>query len=220
MGVTGWGIWISGWFTLTDIQVMAEPQAVLEQVQSHLSGIRGRNTLFLDSDEIAADIARVLPQTKDILVERILPHTLRVSAGVREALGVWCRPLSRNGECFFFDDERIWGSAIPSRGTLMITVMDEHPEGAPYAELVADIRMLSDGIAALDLNVSRVVLPAGPLNEIHIETTEGYPILFSRSTDLQEQLEVLEVFLSERRTNGAFVPEYIDVRVPGKVYFK
>jgi hypothetical protein len=98
--------------------------------------------------------------------------------------------------------------------------MDEHPEGAPYPELVATILTLADSMEELDLNVSRITLPNGPLDEIHITTTAGYPVLFTRDISVAEQLEVLEILLSEQRANGPFEPEYIDVRVPGKAYFR
>lgn len=219
-GFIGWTVWLSGWFSLDDVQVTGISDAVVDDVREYLSGAIGENLLFMDVDDYAAGIADSLPWLKDVVVQRELPHGLRVSVGEREPLGVWCRPLSRDGECYFFDHDRVWGSAVPSRGTLLITVMDEHPEGSPYPELVDDILMLSERLRSLDLRVSRVTLPAGPLDELHMDTTDGYPVLFSRKTPLQEQLDVLEVFLSDRRADGEFDPLYIDVRVPGKVYFK
>ncbi len=45
-------------------------------------------------------------------------------------------------------------------------------------------------------------------------------MLFTRDISVAEQLDILEIFLSEQRANGPFEPEYIDVRVSGKAYFR
>lgn len=216
-----WALWWSGVFSIDEIDVAGDDEHVVQVVRDHMrASLLSSNLLFIDSDLVIEELLKLFPWVKDVQIQRDWPSQLRVRLTAREPIGVWCKPLSKEQECYFFDEERTWGSAVPSRGTLLLTVMDEHPEGAPYAELVTTILMVSERLKSLDVNVSRITLPAGPLDEIHVTTTDGYPVIFSQETDLGEQFDVLEVFFSERRARGEGGPEFIDVRVPGKIYYK
>ena len=223
LGVAGvWSVWFSGFFTIRTIEFdetisLERRHAVVVRIERDVIGV---NALFLDTDGVESLLLKSLRELSALSVSKTWPNAIHISLEVRNALGVWCRPESRDQECFLFDHEAVWGSGIPSTGTLLLTVMDEHPEGAPYPELVDEIFMLSRRLAELDVRVSRAILPKGPLDEIHLMTSGGYPIYFARHGDLGEQLEALEVFYADRRVKGDFSPLYVDARVPGKIYYK
>lgn len=194
---------------------------MLSAVRGYISeSLLDRNLLLVDVRKLSDEILERFPALSHVQIDRTWSRDVRVDIVERRALGVWCRPRSRDQECFLFDNDRVWGRGVPSTGTLMLTIMDHHPEGSPVAGLVADILKLTERMKVLDISTAQVVLPAGSLDEIHLLTTDGYPIYFSKQSDLDEQLEVLEIFLGQVRTNGDFLPAYIDVRVPGKIYYK
>ena len=51
-------------------------------------------------------------------------------------------------------------------------------------------------------------------------TGKGYDIIFDAGGDVADQLSVLTVFLADRAKDPAFAPQYIDLRTPGRVYYK
>ena len=219
--ISVWAVWFSGFFVVAELDIRGADESVRVAVRRQLErSVFGENLFFIDADELTGELLDRFPALLYAEVVKAWPGGIRVDVVEREAIGVWCRPRSPEQECFLFDDTEVWGHGVPSTGTITLTVMDHHPEGAPYAELIGRIRMVVERLHEIDIDTTQVVLPLGSLNEIHFITTNGYPIYFATESDLGEQLDVLEIFLGEQRAKGEFIPEYIDVRVPGKAYFK
>ena len=221
MVISVWAVWFSGFFLVAELDIRGADESVHVAVRRQLErAVLGENLFFVDTDELTGELLGRFPALAYVEVDKAWPGGIRVDVVEREAIGVWCRPRSPEKECFLFDDTETWGRGVPSTGTIMLTVMDHHPEGAPHAELIERIRMVVERLHEIDISTTQVVLPLGALNEIHFITTSGYPIYFATESDLEEQLDVLEIFLGDQRAKGEFIPQYIDVRVPGKAYFK
>ena len=51
-----------------------------------------------------------------------------------------------------------------------------------------------------------------------------YYIIFSTDSDIKNQLDVLKIFLNDKTNNsapvGGFHPQYIDLRIENKIYYK
>lgn len=216
-----WAVWFSGFFSVTELDIRGADESVHVAVRRQLErAVFGENLFFVDVDTLSSELLDRFPGLRYAEAAKAWPGGIRVDVTEREAIGVWCRARSPAQECFLFDDSEIWGHGVPSTGTITLTVMDHHPEGAPYTELIGRIRLVVERLREIDISTAQVVLPLGALNEIHIMTTGGYPIYFATESDLEEQLDVLEIFLGDQRARSEFTPVYIDVRVPGKVYFK
>lgn len=212
-------------FDVTGAETMSSDDISVHAAEGYGGRFLGRNyeirsLLSFDTGKAREAILGAFPQISDAVVSRDWPHRVAVRVVEREPLGVWCRGTDTEPECSNFDGHAVWGRGVPSTGTLLLTVIDRHPEGTPGDGRVEDILMLFRSLGESGLRVTRVVLPAGPLDEIHLFTTDGYPVYFSTQTELAEQVDVLKVFMADRRARGEFTPQFVDVRVPGKVYFK
>lgn len=210
--------------------VLSIQDIVIEGLDEELSGrvltyatseYSGANLLFLRAAIVRSALAESFPETTVGDIERVWPRTVRIMMTPRVSLGTWCRASEAGRPCYYFDRTgATWGEAIPSSGTLLLTVIDERPEGDLQSDLLKDLVVLTDGIRELDVAVRQVSVQEGPLQVIVFESTNGFEMRFSRMSDIVEQLEVFGAFLSDRRVSNEVPTQYMDMTVPGKVYFQ
>jgi len=55
---------------------------------------------------------------------------------------------------------------------------------------------------------------------MRIQLSAGYDLLFDVLGDMNDQLSTLAVFIADRAADLVFKPLYIDMRTPGRVYYK
>jgi hypothetical protein len=98
--------------------------------------------------------------------------------------------------------------------------MDDRTEPLTDQRLFSGMLAAIDGIASLSLKARSITLPDAEPGGVRIATTAGYEVIFDGLGDTTDQLATLEVFLADRAKDKAFAPRYIDLRTPGRVYFK
>ncbi|HXV26604.1 MAG TPA: FtsQ-type POTRA domain-containing protein [Candidatus Paceibacterota bacterium] len=168
-----------------------------------------------------AAILAAFPEISGVRVHRRWPHEIEVAVTERQPVGTWCRTTEQTRPCYYFDGEGvIWGTAVPSSGTILLGVRDERPEGDIQKELLGAILDIAEMLRELDLGVRQVLVGRGPLSELRVSVTAGFDIMYSLEHDIRAQSGVLEVFLADRRAAGSFTAEYVDLRVPEKVFYK
>jgi hypothetical protein len=183
--------------------------------------VDGTLILRVSTEALASHLAVAFPEIQSVVVRRRFPDRLLVTYEQRHPYGVWCRARGDTETCASFDALGIsWGTSIPSSGTLLLSVLDERPNGTLERPLLDSIILLVEHLRAIDVSVRRVILPAVALEEVRVVSTEGSDIRFSLQADLPEQLAGLETFLADQRKKGDFAPAYLDVRVPGKIYYR
>jgi hypothetical protein len=143
---------------------------------------------------------------------------------VRMPRGIWC-----TGEvCEFWDTSGArWGRTVPSVGSLLLLVQDERMRDVQAeARTDGDARIFSgilsaiEGIASLSLQAKFVTIPDAEPGGIRITLMSGYDLLIDAHGDVADQLSTLGVFLADRAKDPGFHPQYIDMRTPGRIYYK
>jgi hypothetical protein len=80
------------------------------------------------------------------------------------------------------------------------------------------------GLQELGLTVRLAVLPDAEPGGMRLSVTAGYDLLMDGFGDIADQLSTLEVFLADKANppagGPAFHPLYIDLRTPGRIYYK
>lgn len=182
----------------------------------------GRNMILFDGDELEKQILSKISEIQDAKVEKDYPHALRVVIIPRVSLGVWCR----RDKCAHFDETGFaYGSAIPSSGTLFLVVRDQR-EGSESGELLDSVYFvpITSAYALMrqrGITVRDVVIPAEGINEIMINTADGYSIKMAIDTDISTQVRALLAFMSQKRQEDpAFAPVYVDLRIPDRIYYR
>ncbi len=176
-----------------------------------------RNIMFLDAAAIGDHIRSSFPALASVSVAKAYPHGLTVDVGDRKAVGVWCR----GQDCRLVDSTGTrWGAAMPSSGPLLLLFQDERQSDDLDVKFFANIMAAVDGLPSLGLTVRTVTLPNAEPGGIRLATAKGYDLLMDAAGDVADQLSVLAVFLADRAKDPAFAPQYVDLRTPGRVYYK
>jgi len=72
----------------------------------------------------------------------------------------------------------------------------------------------------MNIFINKFTIPDKFISDFSAFTSNGYELLFSTDSDVNKQLEVLEIFLAEKKDDPDFKPQYIDLRINGRVYYK
>ncbi|MBI4158265.1 MAG: hypothetical protein HY505_01415 [Candidatus Yanofskybacteria bacterium] len=177
-----------------------------------------RNVLFFSSEDFKAEIFAVFPEIKEISVSKEPPHALNFNVIERATAGIWCFV----DDCKYFDKEGVlWGEAAKSSGFLILSVDDLRQDSGNIDQALLEIIILISGkLAEINIFVSKFMIPSDFIGDFSTFTSSGYELLFSTDSDISKQLEVLEIFLAEKKDNFDFKLQYIDLRINGRVYYK
>lgn len=101
-----------------------------------------------------------------------------------------------------------------------VPILDENVGTEISSRIAEFVAHLEDDAADYGLEVERVILPFQKAREVHIYLrgrTEYYKMTVDRSSAVQaEDMSVMVKYLSERE----LAPEYVDIRVKGRAYYK
>jgi len=224
-------IWAAVWSPvarIADIGFEGIPDALTEDTRAAVEALLDREELFgilsarrsllvADAGGIAAALTERFPALKDVRVAKAYPDALRISATARTPMGAWCR----GDECWLWDrDGARWGTAAPSVGPLLLLVRDERTDDDRDPRLLTGILTAVDGLPALGLAARTVTLPDAEPGGIRILVNRKYELYVDALAGVPEQLDTLGIFLTDKANDPAFNPVYIDLRTPGRVYFK
>lgn len=214
-------------FAVTDVRVESVSHTVRDDVrqavddvlgQRHLGFLRpARNILLLDEASVAATLRAAFPNVESLDVVKEYPHSLLITAVERTPVGAWCV----GDTCQYFDMSGArWGSAVPSRGPLLLLVQDERRD-APWDQRLFE--GMANAIRALpDIGVRpiTVTFPDAAPGDMRISVASGYDIIADALGDVPDQLGTLGVLIADKASDPAFRPLYIDIRTPGRAYYK
>lgn len=228
--VIGGGTWLmfsSSVFAVLDVAIDGTTEAVAGHLRTAVDETLGqrtlgylrpaRNILLLDTDAVAASLRSAFPNLASISVTKEYPHTVRIAAAERIPVGIWCRGES----CRFFDDSGTrWGTTVPSRGPLLLLVRDERSDDAWDERLFNGLRTASDELPRMGLRPIVVVLPDAAPGDMRITVAAGFEVIIGALGDVGDQLATLEVLIAEKASDPSFRPAYVDLRTPGRVYYR
>ncbi len=180
-----------------------------------------RNLIFFNSDIFKAEMLSIFPEIKDITLDKNLPHALNITLMEREAAGIWCFVGPPAGGCKYFDKEgNMWGEAAKSSGFLILVVDDLRPDVQLDKNLLEDFITIYERLKDMNIFVSKFTVPSNFVGDFKVLTSNNYELLFSMDSNIDGQLEVLDIFLTEKRGETSFKPQYIDIRIDGRIYYK
>ena len=185
-----------------------------------------KNILTFDSDTFKAEMLAAFPEIKEISVSKEPPHALNINVVERTTVGIWCFVSGSSAElttsCKYFDKEGIiWGEAAKSSGFLILIVEDMRPDISEInGELLDNAMLISKQLKEDGIFINRFVIQDKFIGDFSAFTSGGYELLFSMDFEVSKQLEVLEIFLADKKDDSSFDPQYIDLRINGRIYYK
>ena len=177
-----------------------------------------KNMFFFDSGAFKAEAFAVFPEIKGIFISKKPPHALDIDVTEREIAGIWCFVDG----CKYFDKEGVtWGETTRSSGFLILVVDDLRLDSQSIdLKLVADMMLIYERLKETNILVSKFTVPDNFIGDFNAHTSRSYKLMFSMDSNIKDQLEVLKIFLAEKQKESEFGPQYVDLRINGRVYFK
>jgi len=177
-----------------------------------------RNTYLFQTAKMELRLLEAFPSLESVTVEKAYPRTLLIQGKERNPIGVWCL----KNDCKYFDAVgTVWGKAIPSTGGLLAVIHDERAEPGVEKKIISISQLLVERLPLYGIAIQRIEIPEDVPEELHILTTKPYIVQFALNGDIEKQLNVLRIFLDQKRTDPAFNPQhYIDLRIADRVYYK
>jgi hypothetical protein len=139
-----------------------------------------------------------------------------IPSGTPIALGTWCH----DNTCRFFDRTGAqWGEALQSSGPLLLLIDDQRASSSMQARITQGIVAAADALPQMGLTVKSAELSDDQPGAT-ITISRQYVLYLDPLGDIDDQMATLQIFLSDRAKDTAFAPAYIDLRTPGRVYYR
>ena len=130
-------------------------------------------------------------------------------------------------KCFFMDSEGfVFKEAPILSGGRWPTVYDQTGREIGLAQSVVSVKILNfilevkKEIAAAGLNLGDFVIKSYSLGDLEIIASDGWLVYLDLNYPVQTQISALKRTLDEDLKNNQNLLEYIDLRVPNRVYYK
>lgn len=192
-----------------------ESSDIKDAVRDNLTG---KNILFLMPGSYLAKLSKQFPALEEATIVRGLPHTIKVTAKERSQSLVWCN----SSGCAEVDSDGVAFKKIDKpQDKVALTDLMNRP-------IVNGNKIISKSFVAFYLE-SLNQIPKKfnvKIKEAQIEETtfsitlifdDGKKIILDSSQSLENQMYALEQTLQSKKDE---IKEYVDIRVPGTVYFK
>lgn len=189
--------------------------------QKILKYLPRRNNIFsVNIGNFEKEFASAYPVLKSVNVQKNLFHGLVFNFLERKPAGIWCfGSVSLTTGCSYFDENKVlWGQPAKSSGFIFLIIEDQRRK----AERQIDddfFKPIMEVTKSMFGEIRNIVIPTDSFNEFRVYTANYY-IIFSTDLDTQNQLDTLKIFMNDKNKDSNFHPQYIDLRINGRVYYK
>ncbi|MEK7556963.1 MAG: FtsQ-type POTRA domain-containing protein [Patescibacteria group bacterium] len=223
-----WFVLFTDTFTVQTVTVVdARPQTV-EQIMGVAQRMQGKNILFLQTDILEQQILTELAQVRIVHAARKLPGTLKLVIQEKTPQAL----LLASSTYYFLDEggtayeearlDTLPGVVLPtlkvSGGEATVTIGTQVVEPA-FIQFVEHVQTELPNLVAAQ--VVEIRIPSLSAREVHFSLSNNWEVRFDSTRGAQSQLNVLRQLITstippaEQQTL-----EYIDLRIPQRVYYK
>lgn len=184
-----------------------------QKILKYLS--RRNNLFFVNTSNFETEFASAYPIFKSVNVQRKLFHGLTLNFLERKPAGIWCFKET----CSYFDEDKVlWGESAKSSGFIFLTIEDRRDRENRQIddEFFGPIMEVAKSMTG---EIKNITIPENSFSEFRVYAPDYY-IIFTTEFDIQNQLDVLKIFMNDKIKDSEFHPQYIDLRIDGRVYYK
>lgn len=209
--------------------VRAEAEAHAVQLLEEHARFAGRTRIFLvPRDLVASEIKKRIPSVHTVRVLRRLPGTIVLHLQEKVPFAF----LEVPGKVFTLDSEGIVieeTSPEEAHRSQLPTVRNDQATFAITPGMIVVSKKVIDLLHEvvvllpdrLGVGVEELVIPAIGTKEVHVRTDKDWILLLDAQRNLADQLRSFEHVVAEELKIGEQERlEYVDVRVPGKVFYR
>ncbi len=223
-----WSFFASPFFKITDIKLPENDIVTANDIRKIMSDSApfdlGENLFILSKSNIKTTLTAAFPTITGINVEKELFNGLTVRYEKRIPIGIWCGKIN----CYYFDKEGIIFKEAPlTEGGLILKIEDSGNkevslgEKAINADLLKFIMEFNNKL--LDSGQIKVVeFKIGPSADFDLKavTANGWLIYLDQNQNPALAASNLFTILNEVIKNKISSLEYIDLRIPSRVFYK
>ena len=230
-----WSFFFSPFFEITEIKLpendIVTNNNIKQLVDMNMPFKLGENLLALPKNQLKQALAAAFPEITNIVVDKELFHTLRVDFTKRIQIGIWCQPKADQPQadnCYYFDKEGIIFAEAPiSEGTLILKVTDNSKKIVSLGDKVIDdekLNFIKSFTAEMnksdELRITEFKIKPVPNIDLEAVTDGGWLIYLDKDQDASLAANNLITTLNEAVKDNVSNLEYIDLRIPSRIFYK
>lgn len=223
-----WWFFVSPFFKITKI-VQPENNIVTNEdiwqlILTNLPFKAGQNILLLLKDDLKTDLAAAFPAITDIKINKKFFHSLMIDFAERTPIGIW-RQITN---CYYFDKEGIIFKEAPeTEGALILKITDlENSNVRLGNKVIKDdlLKFINDFYNQID-NFKKfkiIEFKIKPAANIDLEaiTDENWSIYLDPTQNSESEANNLLTVLTETLKNRTYNLDYVDLRIPSRVFYR
>ncbi len=221
-----WWIFLSGFFTVKQIDVKGNRtvsgREVAEQLTNIMnSSILGKNIIFINTNKLAAQFADKHPQLSGIKIKKKFLNKIEISLTERQASLIW---KTGNNQFVLSEDGRAYSQwSGGSTNLLIVTDGANLPvtigQQVVPASFIVFTRQLISRLNEQKIAYSGISVPE-TTSEVYITTKDGYILKLDTTRSVDDQIADLKAVIALLAKQKNKPKEYIDLRISGKVFYK
>jgi cell division septal protein FtsQ len=230
-GPLAWMAWLilfTPTFQVQAITIVDARPHTADAIRSAIPDLKNKKIFFIDTKVLEEHIASTIPQVRTVHVVRKLPDTIKIV--VQEKTPVIL--LLSNQHYYFVDAsgiayEEARLETLPGTVLPVVKNTDQNAQltlGTAVVEpsFISFIQTIQDKIPAIvHAHVAEIRIPSLAAREVHFLLDTNWLLRFDSTRDPQVQLAILQrVFNETISDQQKKTLEYIDLRIPNRVYFK
>lgn len=225
------GFFFGPWLQVSRVEIVSEDELLSRGyikllayggAITQIGPLHTANVFLVQERKIENALKKNFPEIKDVTVKTLLSGALVVTTEKRKERALYC---VNKGTCYFIDEEGVaWSDAPEASGLLRLVIagdrevkaLGERPLSQP---LISAIFTVEERIKREDkFAIKRVMLR---LPDFVVITNAGFEVLLDPAEPVGAQLDALFLVLEKEIPEEKWGEvEYIDVRIPNRVYYK
>jgi len=223
-----WSFFMSPFFKITEIKLPKNDFITINDIHKLMASSAplnlGENIFILSKNKIKSGLAAAFPTITDINIKKEPFHGLIVNFEKRIQIGIWCN----NANCYYFDKEGIVFKKAPqTEGALILKIEDFEKKEVSLGNQVLNYNQLKF-IAEFNNKIAEnnqfkiIEFKIAPSANFDLEaiTDRGWSIYLDQNQDPVLEANNLFTVLNEVIKNKASNLEYIDLRLPSRIFYK
>lgn len=194
-----------------------------DEVTKYLkSSLAGKNWLFLDTNSLKGRLQKTFTGQEAIMVEKQFPNKLIVKTDEQKSAIVWKTGskkyiVSINGRVMSeLQGDNNTGLAVLTDGSSLPVDVGNKILSRDFVNFAIKV---GDYVKAKSLGPEQIYITE-TTKELLVKTTAGYEIKFNTEETPDAQLRSLQATLDLLVSQNKQATQYIDLRVPGRAFYK
>lgn len=226
--ILGWLLFATDTFAVSAITVVDAKPNTDAAIRTISESSKGKNILFIPTEIIEQQILHDVPQVRDVHILRKIPGTLKIIVQEKKPALL----LVSGGSYYFVDAEGIAyenASLDVLPGVVLSTVKNSDSKATvtlgTNAVEAAFVRFIEEAQKKLPeithAQIAEMRIPSLATREVHFLLDRNWTIRMDTTREAEEQLDILSRLLEDTISpEEQQTLQYIDLRIPNRVYYK